>query len=577
MASSSVVPSPSPPSTIMNTHGYGILKSALEPKELTQIKRDLLVRPFVPPSAPMKPEPFPVYLESPQRIYVPRMWGLQEFGEPEVYALTQGIDCSENLKFEGGLRERQITILKPWLTVVKSPKPEGKILTVPCGYGKTVMSLWCASQVGRKTLVVVHKEFLMNQFREEIGRFLPKARIGRIQGDCCDTEDKDIVLGMLQSIVQKKYPTKLWEEFGMVIFDECHHLAAEVFSRALGTLGSWRMLGLSATPKRKDNLSKVFHWHIGEFMACIQERQKETVHIWMLKHKPARGDTEYLIEPKTVTDCVSLPLLINRVCERPDRTELIVILTKQLVKEGRRILILSDRKQQLSDLEGRFLSSSSLSSSSSSDDKMIVSIAEKMKEEIKPKTPRKRKTKAKDERDAEPEEMKEKTLEIYPPTPDIPLINPPTPDIPPDEWLLGYYVGGMKERELELSSSCHIILGTYAMASEGMNIKALDTLILASPKSDIVQSVGRILRTRPEDRTRVPLVIDIIDPHESLMRQSQRRIQYYRKCEYTLENCQWNSTTKLFEVPKPSSTTSGTASATSNPRTNTSGCLIDDD
>jgi hypothetical protein len=539
----------SPPSTIINTHGYGILKTALDPKELTQIKRDLLVRAYVPPSAPMKPEPFPVYLESPQRIYVPRIWGLQEFGEPEAYGITEGIDCHDNLKFEGGLRERQISILKPWLEVIKSRKPEGKILTVPCGYGKTVMSLWCASQVGRKTLVVVHKEFLMNQFRDEIGRFLPRARIGRIQGDCCDTKDRDIVLGMLQSIVQKKYPVKLWEEFGMVIFDECHHLAAEVFSRALGTLGCWRMLGLSATPKRKDNLSKVFHWHIGEFMACIQERQKETVHIWMLKHKPARGDIEYLIEPRTVTDCVSLPILINRICERPDRTELIVLLTKQLLKEGRRILILSDRKQHLADLETRFLTESGGG---------LVSIAEKM-----PKVTKVRKSKVLNSTPI----SGSGSVEVLNSTPIL--------EINPDEILLGYYVGGMKEQELELSSSCNVILGTYAMASEGMNIKALDTLILASPKSDIVQSVGRILRTRPEDRTRVPLVVDLIDPHESLVRQSQKRIHYYRKCEYIVEPCQWNPTKQLFEIPtskfSKSIIESSAAAATS------SGCLIEDD
>lgn len=67
------------------------------------------------------------------------------------------------------------------------------------------------------------------------------------------------------------------------------------------------------------------------------------------------------------------------------------------------------------------------------------------------------------------------------------------------------------------------------MASEGMNIPALDTLILASPKSDIVQSCGRILRTRPEDRVNTPTVIDIVDRFPSMEKQFLKRKQFYKR------------------------------------------------
>ena len=77
------------------------------------------------------------------------------------------------------------------------------------------------------------------------------------------------------------------------------------------------------------------------------------------------------------------------------------------------------------------------------------------------------------------------------------------------EQSIGYYVGGMKVDKLKQSESKKIILGTYAMASEGLDIKTLTTLIMATPKSDVCQSVGRILRSKHTS----PLVIDIIDPH----------------------------------------------------------------
>ena len=87
---------------------------------------------------------------------------------------------------------------------------------------------------------------------------------------------------------------------------------------------------------------------------------------------------------------------------------------------------------------------------------------------------------------------------------------------------VGYYIGGMKESDLKESESKKIIIATYAMASEGLDIKTLTTLIMASPKTDVCQSVGRILRTKHSQ----PLVIDIIDSHEIFIRQWYKRKQY---------------------------------------------------
>ena len=89
----------------------------------------------------------------------------------------------------------------------------------------------------------------MDQWKERIEFFLPDARVGKIQGDVVKIEDKDIVIGMLQSISMKDYPDDVFNSFGFVIYDECHHLGAEVFSRSLIKVGCKYILGLSATPK----------------------------------------------------------------------------------------------------------------------------------------------------------------------------------------------------------------------------------------------------------------------------------------------------------------------------------------
>ena len=98
--------------------------------------------------------------------------------------------------------------------------------------------------------------------------------IGRIQANKVDILGKDIVIGMLQSISMKEYPEDTFNQFGFVIYDECHHLGAEVFSKALLKTNCKYTLGLSATPKRADGLSKVFEWYLGPAYSIKKEIKK---------------------------------------------------------------------------------------------------------------------------------------------------------------------------------------------------------------------------------------------------------------------------------------------------------------
>ena len=88
---------------------------------------------------------------------------------------------------------------------------KGGIITLKCGGGKTVISLYCITKLKRKTLIIVHKTFLMNQWRDRILEFIPDASIGYIQGSNIDVEGKDIVIGMLQSISQKDYELSIFK------------------------------------------------------------------------------------------------------------------------------------------------------------------------------------------------------------------------------------------------------------------------------------------------------------------------------------------------------------------------------
>jgi superfamily II DNA or RNA helicase len=104
----------------------------------------------------------------------------------------------------------------------------------------------------------------------------------------------------------------------------------------------------------------------------------------------------------------------------------------------------------------------------------------------------------------------------------------------------GYYVGGMKQEQLNVSSGKQIILATFQLASEGFNVPTLNTVIFASPISDIQQSIGRILRERPEDRKYTPLCIDISDEFSAFFRKTGARLRFYNNNKYKVSYYQDN-------------------------------------
>ena len=93
---------------------------------------------------------------------------------------------------------------------------------------------------------------------------------------------------------------------------------------------------------------------------------------------------------------------------------------------------------------------------------------------------------------------------------------------------VGYYLGGMKAKDLKESESKKVIIATYAMAEEGLDIKSLSTLLMASPKVDVTQAVGRILRKANGEK----LIIDIVDQHPIFERHWKKRKTWYNKRQF---------------------------------------------
>ena len=97
---------------------------------------------------------------------------------------------------------------------------------------------------------------------------------------------------------------------------------------------------------------------------------------------------------------------------------------------------------------------------------------------------------------------------------------------------VGYYVGGMSEPELKRSEKQQVILSSYQMASEGLDIPSLNAEFLISPKTDIIQIVGRILRAKHAYSH--PIIYDFVDTHEPFQKQWLKRKAYYKKQQYKI-------------------------------------------
>ena len=95
----------------------------------------------------------------------------------------------------------------------------------------------------------------------------------------------------------------------------------------------------------------------------------------------------------------------------------------------------------------------------------------------------------------------------------------------------GVYLGGMKTKNREETVSCSVIIGTYQASGEGFDVPELDTLILATPKSDVEQAVGRILRQKNKNE---PIVVDIVDSFSIFKGQYYKRRKFYKSCDFKL-------------------------------------------
>ena len=455
---------------MLTLQGYQIPK---DHRELL-LKKALTVRPFSMVKPQFQPK-YKVWHEDTKSLYLPKHFGIERYGPVPERDVAKTADA--HWEFAGAIRPAQLPVVNSFLL----PEPHDGVLSLHTGGGKTVCALYIASKLKVPTLVIVHNTFLRDQWIDRIKAFLPKARIGRVQADVVDVADKDVVIVMLQTLSMKELNGNLFAPIGLVIVDECHHIASEVFVQALPKVTSRYMLGLSATPERKDKLMFAIHWFLGPLLYKSDTGDSVDVQVNVEMYEYENDDPEFNEIVVSSQGMVSVPIMVNKLTACEDRTRWLVRILADVIEDGRQVLVLSDRVQHCKDIL-----------------------------------------------DGLPDDLKEEAC------------------------ILSQAV--KSEVRTEYCRTKKVLIATYSMCKEGFDVPTLNTLVMATPRPDIDQIVGRILRVEKAGRKVHPLIVDIVDPQ--FKRQFGARNTLYRRRQYRVTKMLMPSSAP----PKESLPTSSSAS-----------------
>ncbi len=392
----------------------------------------------------------------------------------------------EKIKFNGKLRDYQTTIIDTIMNLFKNGNlPKGGIIKLSCGAGKTILAICLACVLGLKTLIVVHQKFLIFQWIEKIKLFT-NAKVGMIRQNIVDIDDKDIVVSSLKSVSIKDYGD-IFKNFGLVIYDEVHHLGSKCYSNALTKTRSEYTIGLSATPERNDGMLSVINWHIGNIIYKMDKKYNYRV---LVKKVYFRSKNPLFCELKkryagSTTALPNHSKMVENLMNNFERNILITKIIDRLKSVGRKIFVFSSRVEHLEMLK-----------------KLTDEIISKNKEEHIYKT-------------------------FY------------------------YIGNTKENERKLAEKNADIIFATLQLAEEGLDITRLDTVIYALPynkqEKTLVQSIGRILRNESvENYLQLPLVIDICDVLSIYHKWGNFREKIYIKKKWYLQEYYWNDNDFVF-------------------------------
>ena len=370
--------------------------------------------------------------------------------------------------FVGTLNKKQEKVMNELL------KYDTGVLCATTGFGKTVIAAKIISKLKVNALVLVNRNSLLEQWKERLSYFLDinKKEIGQI-GASKENLNGKLDIASVQSLTKKENMEDLVKNYGLVIVDECHHVAAYGFEQVMKAIRSKYVYGLTATPTRKDGLHKIIYMQCGDIRVRVANRElkqnRKMEHVVIVKN------TGYKFIGEEEKQKLQISELLNDMCNNVFRNEIIIEDIKQSVLQGRIPIVLTERVDHLKILK--------------------EGLEEKLKGLGIPVVIYKGTM------------GKKQAVEV--------------------QNIL---------READEEGRPRIILATSSSIGEGFDDSRLDTLFLTMPvswKGRIIQYVGRL--HREHDGKNKVIVYDYLDNMKVLDKMFERRMRGYKIAGYEVE------------------------------------------
>ena len=243
-------------------------------------------------------------------------------------------------KFNGKLNRKQEKAMNDLIS------HETGVLCATTGFGKTVIGAKIISELKTNTLVIVNRNNLLDQWKERLAYFLDinKKEIGQC-GASKENLNGKLDVASFQSLFKKDNLEELVKNYGLVIVDECHHVAAFSFEKVLKSIRSKYVYGLTATPTRKDGWNKIIYMQCGDIRVRVSNKElkqnKEMEHTVIVKK------TNYKYIPSDEQDKILISEILNDMCHNVFRNSMIIEDIKKCVADGRTPIVLTERVEHL--------------------------------------------------------------------------------------------------------------------------------------------------------------------------------------------------------------------------------------
>ena len=248
---------------------------------------------------------------------------------------------SIDVQFHGALRPGQDE------AVAKILKHDDGLICAPTAFGKTAVAAWLIAKRAVNTLVLVHRQQLLDQWRERLAMFLdtPIERIGQVGGGKVKRTG-EIDVAVIQSLHREKEVKDFVAEYGHVIVDECHHLSAFTFEQVMRQVKAKFVVGLTATPTRKDGHHPIIYMQCGpaRFTMAVRAMTDSTPFEHIVIPRPTR------FRMSSAGD-VTIQDIYSAMTSDDGRTIAIVNDIVRSMEKGRSPLVLTGRTEHITHLE----------------------------------------------------------------------------------------------------------------------------------------------------------------------------------------------------------------------------------